>query len=64
MAWKKAMCKHQFGFHPEPRIGPNPWLQDIDYLPEKGVDYSECDVPTQLSAEIDARTILWSFQHA
>ncbi|CAE7291606.1 bre-4 [Symbiodinium natans] len=47
------MCKHQFGFHPEPRIGPNPWLQDIDYLPEKGVDYSECDVPTQLSAEID-----------
>ena len=28
-------------------------MQDIDYLPEKGVDYSECDVPTQLSAEIE-----------
>ncbi|CAE7235823.1 bre-4, partial [Symbiodinium necroappetens] len=28
-------------------------IQDIDYLPEKGVDYAECDVPTQLSAEID-----------
>eukprot|EP00930_Biecheleria_cincta_P074443 TRINITY_DN61662_c0_g1_i1.p1 TRINITY_DN61662_c0_g1~~TRINITY_DN61662_c0_g1_i1.p1 ORF type:complete len:936 (-),score=112.30 TRINITY_DN61662_c0_g1_i1:117-2873(-) len=28
-------------------------IQDIDYLPEKGVDYSECDVPIQLSAEID-----------
>lgn len=27
-------------------------LQDIDYLPEKGVDYSDCDVPMQLSAEI------------
>ena len=26
--------------------------QDIDYLPEKGVDYSDCDVPMQLSAEI------------
>ena len=30
----------------------NPWTEDIDYLPEKGVDYSDCDVPTQLSAEI------------
>jgi len=28
-------------------------IQDIDYLPEKLVDYSECSVPTQLSAEID-----------
>jgi len=28
-------------------------IQDIDYLPEEGVDYSKCDVPTQLSAEID-----------
>lgn len=28
-------------------------IQDIDYLPEKGVDYSDCDVPMQLSAEID-----------
>eukprot|EP00931_Biecheleriopsis_adriatica_P067644 TRINITY_DN41754_c0_g1_i1.p1 TRINITY_DN41754_c0_g1~~TRINITY_DN41754_c0_g1_i1.p1 ORF type:complete len:916 (+),score=147.29 TRINITY_DN41754_c0_g1_i1:65-2812(+) len=28
-------------------------IQDIDYLPEKGVDYSECEVPMQLSAEID-----------
>ena len=27
-------------------------LQDIDYLPEKGVDYSDCEVPMQLSAEI------------
>lgn len=30
----------------------NPWTEDIDYLPEKGVDYSDCDVPMQLSAEI------------
>ena len=28
-------------------------IQDIDYLPEKAVDYSDCEVPTQLSAEID-----------
>jgi len=28
-------------------------IQDIDYLPEKGVDYSQCSMPTQLSAEID-----------
>ncbi|CAE8631386.1 unnamed protein product, partial [Polarella glacialis] len=28
-------------------------IQDIDYLPEKGVDYGECDVPIQLSSEID-----------
>mmetsp|Transcript_7881 Transcript_7881/g.18422 ORF Transcript_7881/g.18422 Transcript_7881/m.18422 type:complete len:936 (+) Transcript_7881:134-2941(+) len=28
-------------------------IQDIDYLPEKGVDYSQCQVPIQLSAEID-----------
>jgi len=28
-------------------------IQDIDYLPEKGVDYSDCDVPMQLSSEID-----------
>lgn len=28
-------------------------IQDIDYLPEKGVDYAKCDVPIQLSAEID-----------
>jgi len=28
-------------------------IQDIDYLPEPGVDYSECSSPTQLSAEID-----------
>jgi len=28
-------------------------IQDIDYLPEKGVDYSQCFLPTQLSAEID-----------
>lgn len=27
-------------------------VEDIDYLPEKGVDYSDCDVPMQLSAEI------------
>merc|ERR1719203_715668 len=26
-------------------------IQDIDYLPEKGVDYSECAVPMQLSSE-------------
>lgn len=28
-------------------------IQDIDYLPEEGVDYSMCDVPIQLSSEID-----------
>ncbi|CAE8687934.1 unnamed protein product [Polarella glacialis] len=28
-------------------------IQDIDYLPEKGVDYGECEVPIQLSSEID-----------
>eukprot|EP00929_Paragymnodinium_shiwhaense_P058053 TRINITY_DN29080_c0_g2_i1.p2 TRINITY_DN29080_c0_g2~~TRINITY_DN29080_c0_g2_i1.p2 ORF type:complete len:655 (-),score=123.40 TRINITY_DN29080_c0_g2_i1:25-1989(-) len=28
-------------------------IQDIDYLPEAGVDYAACDVPTQLSSEID-----------
>lgn len=28
-------------------------IQDIDYLPEDKVDYAECSVPTQLSAEID-----------
>jgi len=28
-------------------------IQDIDYLPEEGVDYTYCDYPTQLSAEID-----------
>eukprot|EP00927_Polykrikos_kofoidii_P016419 TRINITY_DN17423_c0_g1_i1.p1 TRINITY_DN17423_c0_g1~~TRINITY_DN17423_c0_g1_i1.p1 ORF type:complete len:850 (+),score=102.50 TRINITY_DN17423_c0_g1_i1:58-2607(+) len=28
-------------------------IQDIDYLPEEGVDYSDCDVPIQLSSEID-----------
>eukprot|EP00928_Gymnodinium_smaydae_P069890 TRINITY_DN5370_c0_g3_i1.p1 TRINITY_DN5370_c0_g3~~TRINITY_DN5370_c0_g3_i1.p1 ORF type:complete len:960 (+),score=230.47 TRINITY_DN5370_c0_g3_i1:249-3128(+) len=28
-------------------------IQDIDYLPEKGVDYSDCKVPMQLSSEID-----------
>eukprot|EP00933_Yihiella_yeosuensis_P043733 TRINITY_DN3864_c0_g1_i4.p1 TRINITY_DN3864_c0_g1~~TRINITY_DN3864_c0_g1_i4.p1 ORF type:complete len:972 (+),score=148.05 TRINITY_DN3864_c0_g1_i4:120-2918(+) len=28
-------------------------IQDIDYLPERGVDYGECDVPIQLSSEID-----------
>ncbi|CAE8700024.1 unnamed protein product [Polarella glacialis] len=28
-------------------------IQDIDYLPEKGVDYSDCPQPTQLSSEID-----------
>eukprot|EP00746_Dinoflagellata_sp_MGD_P001146 gnl/MRDRNA2_/MRDRNA2_102124_c0_seq1.p1 gnl/MRDRNA2_/MRDRNA2_102124_c0~~gnl/MRDRNA2_/MRDRNA2_102124_c0_seq1.p1 ORF type:complete len:941 (+),score=141.41 gnl/MRDRNA2_/MRDRNA2_102124_c0_seq1:231-3053(+) len=28
-------------------------IQDIDYLPEKGVDYTFCAVPTQLSSEID-----------
>lgn len=28
-------------------------IQDIDYLPEAGVDYANCSVPTQLSAEID-----------
>ncbi|CAJ1447097.1 unnamed protein product [Effrenium voratum] len=28
-------------------------IQDIDYLPEKGVDYGDCEVPMQLSAEID-----------
>eukprot|EP00929_Paragymnodinium_shiwhaense_P108453 TRINITY_DN74773_c0_g1_i1.p1 TRINITY_DN74773_c0_g1~~TRINITY_DN74773_c0_g1_i1.p1 ORF type:complete len:977 (-),score=184.16 TRINITY_DN74773_c0_g1_i1:39-2969(-) len=28
-------------------------IQDIDYLPEKGVDYTQCDLPTQYSAEID-----------
>lgn len=28
-------------------------IQDIDYLPDNGVDYGQCDVPIQLSAEID-----------
>lgn len=28
-------------------------IQDVDYLPEKGVDYADCAFPTQLSAEID-----------
>jgi len=28
-------------------------IQDIDYLPEKGVDYTDCPHPTQLSSEID-----------
>lgn len=28
-------------------------IQDIDYLPEEGVDYSACEVPIQLSSEID-----------
>jgi len=28
-------------------------IQDIDYLPDKGVDYTDCAVPIQLSAEID-----------
>lgn len=28
-------------------------IQDIDYLPEAGVNYAECAVPMQLSGEID-----------
>lgn len=28
-------------------------IQDIDYLPEAGVDYADCAVPVQLSSEID-----------
>lgn len=28
-------------------------IQDIDYLPERGVDYGDCDTPIQLSSEID-----------
>jgi len=28
-------------------------VQDIDYLPEEGVNYNQCKMPTQLSSEID-----------
>lgn len=28
-------------------------IQDIDYLPEQGVDYGWCEMPIQLSSEID-----------
>ena len=49
-----------FGVHVVYELYMSHCEKDIDYLPEKGVDYSDCEVPMQLSAEIAAGMEGWT----